>query len=1142
MEVQRFVRATKWRRSSARAGLLTLAVLVAIAGAAAAQTVTGTIRGTVTDAGGLVIPKAAVLIIDETTLVPRATETDGRGNFEVTNLNPGSYRIEVQVDKFKKFERPGVIVRTGGAALVEVQLEVGPIDETVTVIGQSTANIITLDSPAVTRGLDEQQLRDLPRASRDIQDFLYLNPNVIGTSDDMQFIGSRTYGVSYVQDGQASTNAIFGTVGNSAPGLDAIAEMQVLSNSYSAEYGGLAGVVVTTKRGGQQFHGTGFWDFNTNELNALSYGQKLSGVTPNDPNSETSVNRYGASFGGPLAGRTFFFANYEGQRSQQIAGGGRANVPSQALRNGDFSGVSYIIKDPQTGLPFPDNKIPDGRISTISKAIMNYYWPLPNQTIQANGLGVYQEYIPEHKKRERFDLRLDHEAGTNNTIFARGSYQLRNPRNFAFEAGNALTNMPLLLDKLTTYSLIGGWTSILSNTMVNEFRVGYNYDHSDRQSTLRATEVAAELGLEAPPSIGPDVPGFPSYSFVSGTNRPSNIADAARNTNRVVDQNAFSIADNLSWLKGPHSIRTGFLVTRSSAIDGFGRGLNNRGVYRFGAQTGNALADFLLGLPNRVDEHVSTRGDLNGHSTDFAAYFQDDWRVNKSLTLFLGLRYELAGAWHEKDLMLANFQAKDGGYHIVANQEVWSKLPPGLSDPASPLYSHVKLASDLGVPDTLVNADKNNWSPRVGFAQRLDQQGKTVLRGGFGLFHPTAAVQGIRDLLAANEFRYTIQRKPGPFAHAYSQGTGIPSNDDFGTQGIWPDVQMPDIYQYNITVERELPWSLGFRASYLGSTMRNLMVLNEFNSLPASVQDPWFCTGCTEENYRRPFPLYSAYMNMAVNAGEGQFHAAQFELQRRWRKGFALNVAYTYAHSNSNAPDSGNSSLGVIQTDPYNIEADRGPDPYVATHRVILNATVDIPVGRNRQFGTQMPAWADALFGGWTVSTIFQARSGANLTPYFSTSSSSYTPYNVMFVPDTTGVWAWNAWRPDQKGDPKSSIPAGLFFNPAVYSVPADGVFPGNTKRNSLVGPGNWVVNLAFYKDIVSHGGLNIQFTAMLDNAFNHAQFFPSPGSGFIDMTDYLINGIEDNGNLGVLGSDAEGNVEGFATGRQLRLGVRVRF
>jgi hypothetical protein len=221
-----------------------------------AQSFLGSIRGTVVDPQGGAVKGAAVLITDEATNTPRAVDTDAEGRYEAANLKPGMYRVEVVTPNFKKFEQTSVLVRAAGTALVDVSLEVGGVTETVTVSGEG-ANNITLESPAISRGLDEQQLHDLPRNSRDIQDFLLLNPNVLGGFDDMQFLGGRTYGVSYIQDGQASTNAIFGTIGNSAPGLDAVSEIQVLSNSYSAEYGGLAGVVVTTKRGGLQYRGNG---------------------------------------------------------------------------------------------------------------------------------------------------------------------------------------------------------------------------------------------------------------------------------------------------------------------------------------------------------------------------------------------------------------------------------------------------------------------------------------------------------------------------------------------------------------------------------------------------------------------------------------------------------------------------------------------------------------------------------------------------------------------------------------------------------------------------------------------------------------------------------------------------------------------
>ena len=340
---------------------LVLLALLAVATVAAplhAQSVLGTIRGTVTDPQGAAVAKAAVLIVDEATGVPRPVETDAEGRYEAANLRPGSYRVEVVTTSFKKYEQTGVVVRTSGVARVDVKLELGAIAETVTVSAEALNNIV-LESPSVSVGLDAQQLRDLPRNSRDMQSFLLLNPNVLGGIDNIQFLGGRTYGVSYVQDGQASTNAIFGTVGNSAPGLDAISEVQVLSNSYSAEYGGLAGVVVTTKRGGNRYQGTAFYDYNSDGLNALTYNQKQSGAERGDPNSDTHEHRWGASLGGPIkSDKTFFFLNYEGSNQKAIYGGGRANVPTAAMRAGDFSGTTIALQGPAHGPALPGERDP----------------------------------------------------------------------------------------------------------------------------------------------------------------------------------------------------------------------------------------------------------------------------------------------------------------------------------------------------------------------------------------------------------------------------------------------------------------------------------------------------------------------------------------------------------------------------------------------------------------------------------------------------------------------------------------------------------------------------------------------------------------------------------------------------------------
>ena len=281
-----------------------------------------------------------MLVVDESTGVPRPVETDAEGRFEAANLRPGTYRVEVITPNFKKYEQTGDRAARGGHRARRRRSSSWARSPRSVTVSAEASNNITLESQAIARGLDEQQLRDLPRSSRDIQSFLLLNPNVLGGADDIQFLGGRTYGVSYIQDGQASTNAIFGTVGNSAPGLDAISEVQVLSNSYSAEYGGLAGVVVTTKRGGNEYHGTAFYDYNNDGLNALTYNQKLAGVRARRPELRHPRAPLGSEPGRarsrparPSSSRTT-----RAPTSKAIFGGGRATVPTEAMRNGDFRG------------------------------------------------------------------------------------------------------------------------------------------------------------------------------------------------------------------------------------------------------------------------------------------------------------------------------------------------------------------------------------------------------------------------------------------------------------------------------------------------------------------------------------------------------------------------------------------------------------------------------------------------------------------------------------------------------------------------------------------------------------------------------------------------------------------------------------
>ncbi len=1124
--------------------LFALLALLGVAATVSAQSFLGTIRGTVTDPQGGVVPKASVLITDENTGVPRTAETDAEGRFEAPNLRPGSYRVEIVTTSFKKYEQTHVVLRASGIARVDAKLEIGGVQETVTVSAEAKTDIV-VESPAVIQGLDAQQLRDLPRSSRDMQSFLLLNPNVLGGSDNIQFLGGRTYGVSYIQDGQASTDAIFGSVGNSAPGLDAISEIQVLSNSYSAEYGGLAGVVVTTKRGGNAYRGTAFFDYNQNGLNALTYNQKYGlsqeelDTLRSDPNAQTHQYRWGASFGGPIVqNKTFFFASYEGSNDQAIYGGSTATVPTAAMRAGDFSAASFKIKDPLTGQPFPNNVIPAGRLDAAAQKVMDFFYPLPNAGTLSNGYGRYRQFVPETRKRNRADLRIDHELSPKDSLFLRASYQKYTPNTITFEAG-AFDQLGILNRDLKTAAVIGGWTKIISPTLVNELRVGYNYDNSMRQSQYLAEDVNRQLGLETAPSlVGQGRHGFPSFSFSGSSPRPTNIADQSRNVDRTVKQRSFSISNATTFVLGSHSIRAGGLWNRNMALDGFGIGVNVRGVYQFSGtgagSTGNAFADFLLGnVTNRARDHYTARGPLDGHSDDFAVYAQDDWRVSKDLTVFLGLRYELIGMWHEKSDMLANWTLPNGGHHVVPTAEVATHLPPGLQD-----LGRTLIASQAGYPDTLVNADKNNFSPRVGLAWRPGGDDRTVLRAGFGLFHPTVAVQGLRDLLATNEFRYYQDYRNAPMQHIFSQGTPFVDPTAFGNEGIDPNLKSPDVYQYNLTLEREIGGNMGVRLSYIGSTMRKLLTDTDYNLLKPNTE--FFDTSDPEAFKRLPYYPYGTWLDVVENKGEGQLHALQAGLTRRWRNGLAFDLVYTFAHSDTTVPDSGNATLGVGLYNPWEPKSDRGPDPNVVKHRFLANATWDIPVGKGRKHGSSMPGWANTLFGGWTVSTIFQARTGLNLTPYFYGFTST-SPWNTGGKPlDGLGN-APGSWRPDVTGDPNTPQTRDVWFNQKAYSLPASDQF-GNAKKGSLQGPGTWIVNFSVYKDIIAKDRFRLQVTALLDNAFNHPQFFTGYNDSFSNVYDSLVDGIENNGVTGVLGADTISNAEGFSPGRVFRIGIRATF
>ncbi|HET8644871.1 MAG TPA: carboxypeptidase-like regulatory domain-containing protein, partial [Vicinamibacteria bacterium] len=519
---------------------------------------------------GQPVVDARVVASDESTALARTVATDGRGQFELASLRPGTYSVQVSAPRFRAFARPGVRLRAAGVAFVDVRLEMGSLREVVTVTA-APGEALTRDGAALVAELEGEALAELPRISRDVQDFLTLLPAVLGTHDDPQVLGGRSYGLSYVQDGQPSAAPAFGTLSYAAPSLGAVEELRVLSIAAGAEYGGVGTVLVTSRRGTAERRGGAFYDFGADELNALTYGQKLAGVRRGQPGSDTHEHRFGATLGGPLRrGRTFFFAAYEGGRHKEVAGGERAVVPSAAMRRGDFSQASFVVRDPLTGQPFPGNVIPAHLLDPAALRLTDLFYPLPNQGLLANGFGIYQQFVPLHRRRDRADLRLDHELGPGDSLFARASAQSRDPEAFTFEGGPALTQLGTLDQTARALTLAAGWTRAGRGRFANELRAGYSLDDRHRRSRYRAGEVADRLGLEIP-SIARGLPGFPMFVF-SGANRPADIVDQRANSLRDLRQSTLSVSDTVTFWTGRHVLKAGAALSRQGVRDGYSAG------------------------------------------------------------------------------------------------------------------------------------------------------------------------------------------------------------------------------------------------------------------------------------------------------------------------------------------------------------------------------------------------------------------------------------------------------------------------------------------------------------------------------------------------------------------------------------------
>ncbi len=1183
----------------------------------------GTIRGTVTDPNGAIIPNASVQVTDQATGITRDLTTNSEGNYEAAGLKSGNYRVSVSATGFKTTSMD-VVVKGSDTVRADITADVGIKSEMVTVSGVE-GELIEKEAPVISGTLNNRQLIEVPRDSRDIYQFLYLNPDITqgpGGDGTFKFIGGQSYGAAFSLDGQRANGGIFGEPTQSQPSLETIGELTVLSKNFTAEYSGIANIRIETKRGTKDYHGSLFYNNKNSALAAWSVQDKNAQATflgtpdtPTFPDPFFNLNEVGGSIGGrvPFSGdKTFFLLSYERRwdlAPRQIR---RQDAPWFPLLSGNFSGITNSRKPavPAAVLPLltPEElasntilvgstrrfiTIPQRLLNPIALNTMGYYARTnPATPFNPNNgrLVNFVRNIPSLLTRDLATLRVDHDFSAQDKFYAVYNYQVRSG-NRSPVLNSPVTGFGLLAQHQNNHTLSLSYTHIFSNSVINEVRGGFNYQLLFRRANQTERDFLTDVGFNGDEIttigsiLGADV--LDTGGHVAFTIAPfSNIANGGRNTHRNLDQKLYTFGDTLTWIRGDHSFRFGADFVLNQATDSFtaNRG-NPRGLLNYGSSF-DAYGRFLLGLPPTSVTYVGNtrRGDMHVSNWENGFFVQDDWKVRPNVTLNLGLRYEIITPFVDRDDLMINFDpnnSKNPGFQgrfIVPSDKTFALL-----DPRFVAYG-VVTAEEARVGRGLVNTDLNNLAPRLGIAWRFTD--RDVLRGGYGFYYPTSAAQGMRDALATNGFNQGVTKRgtlglPGGInprgITPFSGGTiSIGDPTDFtslAANAIPFDLQSPRIEQFNISYEREVGWSSGLRVSYVGSRQHGLIGGRDLNMLPPNTTpfgvhnedgdlcDPINLGDCVispADAARRPFPRLGSFLATYGNIGFGRSHAMQIEVNRRFARGLTFNVSYTLLDQKSDGLDVGASTLGGTLYNQFAVTNDFSRDSFVSRHRFISYGTFELPFGRSRAYGKDISSWADAIVGGWDLTWNMFAKSGTGFTPFWACDNcGELGPGNVgsEFIDAIGDFNQSNTYRPLVVGDPYAGLTGDQVFNPAAFALPPNGADlldnPKIARRNFLIGPGTWGVNLGLHKNFSIRESVRLQVGADFNNVFNHPLFSPLD-TGFGRLGNFLIS-LDGAGNPVILSENVTPNPdfgrnnisftqEGIDNRRSVRLRLRLTF
>jgi hypothetical protein len=1095
-------------RLFAAAGAIVLLALAPSPGEA--QTTYATITGTVTDSTGGVIKGAAVVATNVETSVTTKTTTNSEGVYTVPQLREGPYTLSITSPGLREFLAVDIVLVTRDVRRIDAALQVGGLETAMQVTAANAP--IELETQRISDVRTAEQLRTLPLNDPGVWSYLAITPSLSMRGGGYSFAGSRSNQSVFSIDGTSMTDGVGeNVIGPLANYVESFKEVKIDMASNSAESPSLGQVTIVSKSGTNRLAGVVFDYYQSPMFRAKNpfSGRRPAGV----------LHFPGLAIGGPAViprlydgrGRTFWFVSGETVNGSKASADLNPTVPIEPWRRGDFSALGRPIRNPLTGAVYADGRIPAAALNPVALRIQERFYPLPNTgntaALVANN---YRETLPVDRSKPYYaTARVDHNFSSADRLFGRFTFH---------EATNPVWegNLPAFgmreqrrMNKAYTFS----YTRIVGPALVNELRVGHAYNNNPLGGPLSGLEVIESLGISGLAPGLPSVSGVLKVSF-PGTGLTGLSQIDWRNPGFLNRSN--QIQNQTTWLHGTHSVKFGADIRRvdwedlnASAnlfgnVDFTGRFTAVPGV----AASGHPYADFLFGVPNTASRAFPPVPARRSRFTyDFFA--QDDWKVSRNLTINLGIRYDVHPGWFERDGRLAIFDIASG--KIVIPEEGRDKVSPLM--PAG--YVDVVTAGSLGLPGrALVRTDRNNISPRLGFAYRPFGGGSTVLRGGYGLYFdmmPIApAASGTPFVF--QETTFTNPATPTVVFPAVfpAAGTSGPATVALPL-AVNLDLQLPYSHQWNATVEHER-WGTGFRLSYVATLGREMWFTRDANA-----PEP---DGRLYVEKPRPFPRYPN-INYVDNGATHDYHGVTIEAERRISKGLFFQVAYT------RASDLGDDA-GTIEN-PFDLKRERGRDLTTPAHRLISAAMYDLPFGRDRRWLTSTPWPVDLALGGWQVSVVGYIQSGGYLTPTIS-------------VPDPTGTRFTTAaarplvtLRPDQLRDPDLDDPTiARWFDVTAYGAPAIGRF-GTAGRSSVEGPGLNLWHFGLHKRFrlsARAQGPVFRIELTTTNIFNQPQW----ASPDMNVTPTNVSA----GQISAIGGTA-----GFiqqADMRRMRLGLRMEW